>query len=279
MQPYRNGTKCYDAEHLPGVRVVWRDSHASVEWTEKVKIYSSAVYRGGHSTGTRIVNYMVDRFFDCSDPVQHMQNRCEQWGYVPNETVGLITAAKVTHMSVDELEGDQFSILCCASAGTSNAARAGVERETYSAYVTPQDQVHGREHQQQSGGKQHTPGTINIMIVLDGLVHESAIFNALITITEAKTAALQDLGILDRETGLSATGTTTDAIAIAVHNCGRYTSEHQYAGVATTLGNALGMLVYRTVKEAAATQFEEDAELFPRAEERKPGNEGSGGER
>lgn len=109
------------------------------------------------------------------------------------------------------------------------------------------------------------PGTINIIIVLDACMTESAIYNAMLTATEAKTAALHDLGIQDAELGVLATGTTTDTVTIVNPNSGKYTAKHLYAGTATTIGNAIGQLVYKTVKEAVATQKQEDAELFPTA--------------
>lgn len=262
MQPYRQGIKRYTAQHIPEVEVIWGDAHAVIQWQKRAEIYSNAVFRGGHADGTAVVNYMVPRFFDCSDPVQHMETKCREWGYEPTETVGLITAAKVTHMSVEELEGDECAILCCTSAGTANGARAGLERETYSAYMTLADNL---EQKTADVAVKRTPGTINIILVLDACLTESAIFNAMLTVTEAKAAALQDLGITDAELGCAATGTTTDTVTLVIHNSGKYTAEHLYAGTATTIGNAIGKLVYKTVTEAVATQKQEDAELFPTA--------------
>lgn len=262
MQPYRQGKKRYDSPYMTGVKVIWGDAHAVIQWQEQMDIYSNAVFRGGHATGTTVVNYMVPRFFDCSDPVQHMEEKCKEWGYEASDTVGLITAAKVTHMSVEELEGDECAILCCTSAGTANGARAGLKREAYSAYMTLADHP---DKEAVEGGVKRTPGTINIIIVLDACLTESAIYNAMLTVTEAKAAALLDLGIRDAELDVLATGTTTDTVTIVIHNSGKYTAEHLYAGTATTIGNAIGQLVYKTVTEAVATQKQEDAELFPTA--------------
>lgn len=269
MQPYRSGVKKVQSQHLPGVIVSWREHHAAIEWEGEAPIYSNAVFRGGSSSGNRIVNYMVDRYFDSHDPVQHMKEQCLHWGYKPDATVGLITAAKVTHMSIQEMNGDQFSLLCCTSAGTANAARAGLSRETYSAYLTATNHMADKEltdrveAELHSLSKKHKPGTINIILVLDANIGEAAIFNAMLTVAEAKAAALADLGIVDPETGRIATGTTTDAVAIAIMDSGRYTGKHLYAGTATTIGNAIGKLVYETVTEAVATQKEQDQELFP----------------
>ena len=49
---------------------------------------------------------------------------------------------------------------------------------------------------------------------------------------------------------LIATGTTTDAVTIAVTQNDFYSGVHQYAGLATELGEALAVQVHRCVREA-----------------------------
>jgi adenosylcobinamide amidohydrolase len=77
--------------------------------------------------------------------------------------------------------------------------------------------------------------------------------NGIITATEAKAAALQDLGIRD-EDGDLATGTTTDAIVLGVSQSQQYPRPHLFAGAATTIGNGIGRLVYDAVYTAVSTQ-------------------------
>lgn len=60
-----------------------------------------------------------------------------------------------------------------------------------------------------------------------------------ITKPEAKVAALQDEGVSDQK-GLTATGTTTDAVIAAAMLKEDYSVTHQYMGVRTQIGNALG---------------------------------------
>ncbi|NKI20106.1 adenosylcobinamide amidohydrolase [Paenibacillus dendritiformis] len=244
MQPCREGIRSYASEVMAGVTVSWRSDTMTVELPHRAPVWSSAVWNGGTALASRIVNRMVQSGFDCSDPVAYMKELCLQQGYAPDATVGLMTAAKVTHASVMEEEGDGFSLLCVTTAGTGNAARAGLPRQVYSACEPLK------------------PGTINTIIVLDGRLAEAAVWNAVMTATEAKCAALDDLKVIDRETGRVATGTTTDAVAIAIVDSGRYEAVHRYAGTATTLGAALGRLVYGTVAESVRTQREDDGPLF-----------------
>ncbi|MBU5443866.1 adenosylcobinamide amidohydrolase [Paenibacillus sp. MSJ-34] len=196
---------------------------------------SGAPYGGGFGRADRIINAFVPKTFDCADPVAHIDGLIGAWGYAPERTIGLLTAANIALASIAEAEGDQAAIVCCTTAGTSNGARAGKERPVFSAYAA---------------------GTINTIVAIDGRLTQAAMAGALITATEAKSAAFQDLGIVDAHTGEIATGTTTDTVAIAASQSERFAGVHRYAGSATTLGNLLGRLVYETVYEAVRTQGE-----------------------
>jgi adenosylcobinamide amidohydrolase len=167
--------------------------------------------------------------------VTDLKQQCELWGFDPESTVGFMTAAKLTHASVIESAGDCFKLFCCTTAGTRNAARAGLSRETYSAY---------------------SPGTINTILLVEGAMTEAAMVNAVITATEAKAAALSELGIREQANGELATGTSTDAIAIGASQDASRGAVHAYAGAATTIGCAIGEAVYLSVLESVRTQHE-----------------------
>jgi len=68
---------------------------------------------------------------------------------------------------------------------------------------------------------------------------------ALITVTEAKAAALQDLGIRDPLTGGQATGTGTDAVAIA---SGLGPTRLSYCGKHVIFGEMLASTVIQAIK-------------------------------
>ena len=174
----------------------------------------------------RAVNLFVDRNYECSDPVADMDNKLRGWGYPLYGCAGLMTAVPLEHAAIVEEDTGSAGIFCCVTAAAGNAARAGVERNVLAVY---------------------RPGTINIMLGIDGRLTSAAMVNAVMTAVEAKAAALADLGIKDPENGLIATGTTTDAIVLAVSQSGRYGAEHVYAGTATDLGGAIGRLVYSAV--------------------------------
>lgn len=236
-QPFRGqAASVYSSGLWPGLSIRFYGDHILYTLPSTLDCLSSAVYGGGHGPAERIVNWKVPLDYACGDPVKDFRDMFSHWNYPPEGTVGLQTAAKLTHASIREEEGDEFKLVCCTTTGTRNSARAGSHREVFSA---------------------HQPGTINTVLLVDARMTLSAMVNAVITATEAKAAALQDRGIADSVTGLAATGTTTDAVVLAVSQSSVYSAIHPYAGTATTIGGAIGRLVYDTVSESAATQHED----------------------
>ncbi|WP_047150420.1 adenosylcobinamide amidohydrolase [Aneurinibacillus tyrosinisolvens] len=232
-QPFRTGNM-HPSLVWPDVSVHYKGDHLLFKTTEVLTVFSNALWQGGMATASHFVNWKVPLNYRSEDPADMMHSQVAAWGYPPDETVGLQTAAKITHASIAEDVGDKFRMICCATAGTRNGARAGRQRETFSAYRC---------------------GTINVFLLLDANMTPSAMVNGIVTATEAKTAALQDLNIRE-ESGELATGTTTDAVVLAVSQRQEYGVPHQFAGAATTIGNAIGRLVYETVYEAVVTQGE-----------------------
>jgi len=220
----------YESAVWPGLRVIRGERHILLEAPTTLESVGSSVYGGGAGPLRRMVNIYVDRLYRCDDPVRDIGRSLREWGYPAEETAGLLTAVRLRHTAVAEERNDHFAVFCCATAGVSNAARAGVRRTTFPA--------------------SWTPGTINLMLAVDGKLTPAAMVNAVITATEAKAAALGDLAVLDAETGLVATGTTTDAVVIGVSQRPDWPLLHSYAGTATDLGGTVGRLVYAAVCES-----------------------------
>jgi iron complex transport system ATP-binding protein len=85
------------------------------------------------------------------------------------------------------------------------------------------------------------------MVVIDGNPTESCMVSTVLTATEAKAAALWELGIKSRYSGDLATGTITDAIIVAKTNRG---APIIYGGPASKLGQLVGYCTRKAVKEA-----------------------------
>jgi len=235
IQPFCNECSTYSSPLWPELLIQYAVDHVVIQSKETFEVLSNAPYNGGLSKGNKFVNWKVPLNYDCTDPASMMETRLKQWGYNPASTVGLQTAAHIKHTSFAEETGDEFKLLVCASSGTGNAVRAGLERETFSAYEL---------------------GTINIIILIDGRLTSSAMVNAVISATEAKSAVFEELRIRDQSYDCIATGTSTDAVLIAVSQSNTYEKTHRYAGAVTTIGNAIGRLVYAVVHETIRTQGE-----------------------
>lgn len=231
-QPFQT-TNSYQSSIWSGLTVTYQEEHLLVTSPVPLQTVSSALWGGGLKDEAQyFVNWQVPLTYRCANPVELMREQIEKWGYPTEYTIGLQTAAYIKQASICEAQGDRFSLLCLATAGISNAARAGRLRETFSSYQC---------------------GTINLFLFVDGKLTPAAMVNGLIIATEAKAAALQDLHIRDEEAEI-ATGTTTDALVLAVSQRDTYGEAiHQFAGAATTIGNAIGRLVYQCVVEALST--------------------------
>ncbi|RUT46396.1 hypothetical protein EJP82_13105 [Paenibacillus anaericanus] len=237
--PFLHGKEgdIYESTSWPGLKLIQGERHLLLEAPSMMEGLSSAVFGGGMKPIRRMANIYVDRFYRCDDPERDISLLLQEWKYPQTETAGLLTAVQLRHAAVAEEYTDDFAVFCCATAGISNGARAGVKRTTFPA--------------------SWTPGTINLMLVVDGKMTPAAMVNAIITATEAKAAALSDLGVLDAENGLTATGTTTDSVVLGVSQSAHWPLVHAYAGTATDIGGAVGRLVYAAVSESLRVVAEE----------------------
>jgi len=90
------------------------------------------------------------------------------------------------------------------------------------------------------GTPQYNAGTINIICLTTAVLTPAAMIEAVITATEAKSAALQNLGIKSPASQTPATGTGTDAIAVAG---GHGSISVKYCGKHVIFGEILAKLV------------------------------------
>ncbi|WP_434752398.1 adenosylcobinamide amidohydrolase [Paenibacillus amylolyticus] len=237
----------YASSSWPGLHISAHERHIKAQSADPALALSSAVYGGGMLELNRVFNIYVDKHYRCDDPPRDIAEALQDWQEQADQCAGLLTAVRLEHTSIQEYRSSEFGLLCCTTAGVSNAARAGSERTVFD--------VHGKKEK-----PPYIPGTINIMLWFNGQMTPGAMVNAVQTAVEAKAAALADAGIADSENGLPATGTTTDAMVLAVGQPADHSQPlHTYAGTATALGAAIGRLVYDTVKESleAGLQWKE----------------------
>lgn len=176
---------------------------------------SSAVVGGGLGNICAIVNRHVHKHYDCSDPIADLRDFARERD-ITDDFIGMLTAVwmhKTRHIT-QHMNGLTVSVIITASVG--NAITAGISQpQTVQA------------------------GTINIIALVDGNLSSGAMVNAVTTITEAKTSVLQARDIRTPN-GLSATGTSTDAVVIAHTGKG---DSLPYGGPVTEVGYLLARCV------------------------------------
>ncbi|MBL8429571.1 MAG: adenosylcobinamide amidohydrolase [Dechloromonas sp.] len=146
----------------------------------------------------------------------------------------MATAADLDNLAVVTQSHGPLTVTVLATAGAkSNAIRTGVDAGTY---------IEG-----------HTPaGTINIMLLTNIRLTDAALARALITVTEGKTAALQDLNVPSTYTKtVQATGTGTDSIIVVSGTQGPQAS---YTGGHSRIGELIGKASHQAVLEALGKQ-------------------------
>ena len=168
-------------------------------------------------------------------------------GKTGKNTSFLFTGADVDHVAVVKEKFRDLEVFAVVTAGVkSNGMRMSVDEGSF-----------------------YEPGTINILVLPNMKITERAMTRAIITATEAKTAALQDLDIRSAYSpGYQATGTGTDNMIIAQ---GIGDKPLDNTGGHTKLGELIASSVYRAVKEAIYKQNGIIAErnIFQRLRERK----------
>ena len=159
----------------------------------------------------------------------------------------LFTGADMDNLVVTSKKFRDMEVYALVTAGaTSNAVRTSVDEGGY-----------------------YEPGTINIILLPNMRLTPRAMARAIVTATEAKTAALQDLDIRSSYTSPvhQATGTGTDNIIVVEGNGVRIDN----AGGHTKMGELIAKAVYEAVREAVYKQngIKAGRTVFQRLHERK----------
>lgn len=197
------------------------------------KVLSSAFYNGGYRTARAILNLTVATDFK-GNAVEQFESFLKEHDLAGAELVGLMTAVGMNDARIIE-RGDVTAII---TAGKSNPPSK-------------------------------TSSTINIILLIDKNLSQSAMANVIIVATEAKTAACYDLDVHD-ENGDLFTGDATDSVVVACHRTETEAEETIFAGKATELGSTLYEVVREGVREALVYHdaLTADRHILTRLEER-----------
>lgn len=156
-------------------------------------------------------------------------------GLKPTDLTLVGTAADMDNLAVVTKQFGPFTVTALVTAGAkSNALRAGVDEGTN---IEPSDPP---------------AGTINIIVLTNARLTDGALARAVVTITEAKTAALEDLKVTSSYTkGVQATGTGTDSVIVVSGSNGPKVT---YSGGHSRIGELIARAVHQAVIEALGKQ-------------------------
>jgi adenosylcobinamide amidohydrolase len=179
-----------------------------------------------------------------SDPKAYRRMICQPYA-LPDETCATLgTAANMRYAAIKEASFRELTVVAICTGGVEgNAGRAGDPASVY--------EWNGR-YEPVLAQETVLHGTINTMLFINHELTHGAMVRAVITATEAKTAALQELVVGSRYSKGLATGTGTDQIGIASRlNSGMVLTG---AGNHCILGELIGKTVHDAVQETLKLQ-------------------------
>jgi adenosylcobinamide hydrolase len=213
-----------DQLDFPGVVLTRTAEVLVVHSQQPLIVLSSAIVGGGVIRVRYLLNRHVHHDYNCLDPVADLIAFARNQG-ISEAFVGQMTAVSLQKARAVTLRAESLTVAAVLTAGLSNATTPGL-----SVPVTLGS------------------GTINMILLIDACLTPAAMVHAVITATEVKTQVLMARGIRTLE-GYAATGTSTDAIAVA--STGRGTPL-TYAGPVTLVGWLIGRCVRTALEEALA---------------------------
>ncbi len=209
----------------------------SVSFNTSRLFVSSSVHNGGTVQADHYVNLHVSDGGSVDDAGPDTAfSHFSQLRKLEGSVVGMMTAAsmKSTRITTECINGE--TLLVILTTGLANARCAGDDAEYRELYDASPQKV----------------GTINIFAAFSAPIHSAAMIEAHAIITEMKCSVMQERAILSPVSGKIATGTGTDAIAIASPSVTDEAQCVRFIGKHTVLGERLA----RTVQKALSSSLD-----------------------
>ncbi len=183
-----------------------------------------------------------------NNPKLYLKQLC-QYHNISEKCASLGTAANMMCASIKSKNFKDLEVVAICTGGVeTNAGRVGDPASVYeeNGKFIPLSPNSNEKNKIQNG-------TINIIICISKELTPAALVRSVVTATEAKTAALQELGVSSRYSNGLATGTGTDQIAIA---CMLNQNQKPLTGAGkhTKLGELIGITVKEAVLETLKLQ-------------------------
>jgi adenosylcobinamide hydrolase len=237
---------------LDGGRVRRAGRFVVVDLDGPHRVISTSARTGGEATGVRrLVNHqscegaghdarahlMLDE-----GPERYHERVCAEIGAAPDATAVMGTAASMHYVAVvRERDGDVEAAAIVTAGVHSNATCAG-------------DPARWRESADGVVPAVAVAGTINTMLVISRPLTAPALARAVVTMTEAKSAALARLAVPSRSSRDLATGTGTDQYCVAAPLVADAVPPLTSASPHMKLGEIIGVAVRAATLEALRWQ-------------------------
>lgn len=198
----------------------------------------AAINHGAHPLLWKKLAVELATNLQCGGKTYEQQRKAmiaQRLGLQPADLTLVGTAADMDNLAVVTKQFAPFTVTALVTGGVKhNALRAGVDEGTN---IEPSDPP---------------AGTINIIVLTNARLTDGALARAVVTITEAKTAALEDLKVPSSYTkGAQATGTGTDSVIVVSGATGPKVT---YTGGHSRIGDLIAKAVHQAVLEALEKQ-------------------------
>ncbi|MHA1804399.1 MAG: adenosylcobinamide amidohydrolase [Promethearchaeota archaeon] len=216
-----------------------------IKFNGKRNVVSTSIFNGGYAEHLKYVyNYDGKKGtyneYDLEGLTyeQHLIQVAKNLGLSPSHTTGISTTADMKNASLTIMSHEGLSACAIITAGTKgNAARAGDPSSFDERKLSESKKI---------------SGTINMLVQINARLSPGTLTRALITCTEAKSVALQELLIGSKYSTGIATGTGTDGCILIGNMDSSITLTN--AGKHSKLGELIGRVIIKGVKRAIAFQ-------------------------
>jgi adenosylcobinamide amidohydrolase len=197
-----------------------------VSLASPARTLSWAVLNGGFCHARHIINHRVDghNAMFCAQPGPWLKRAAARLG-LRGKVVAMATAVEMSHTVQVSMGSNGDLVTCFATVGCGNALSVG--DPATAGFEEPAPSLH----------------TINLILTVQPGLTNEAMVEAIQIATEGRLRALYEKGIKSYQSGLLATGTGTDCIAIVSLGDG----VQRYCGKHTKLGELIGLAVYTAV--------------------------------
>lgn len=220
-----------------GDRLLQRNNSLIISFSGARNVLSTSPYNGGYRDDLQFAfNHGAERTpadVRGESYRDHIAVLTTELGLPADKTCGLSTAAYMENAAIVSCTYQELNVTAVVTAGIDvNGGRAGDPADLHES-----DQ-----------GFVYLPGTVNILLSINTNLTEGAMARALVTCTEAKTAAIQELMTASRYSSGLATGSGTDGVILVADAQSPITLTD--AGLHFKLGELIGRAVKDAVKQA-----------------------------